>query len=161
MLQKMDLFPSLHERIRSTDCFTLRQKEIHFVNRVLCELSYREFQKLFLFNICMKPCNATVLKLCISQFLSDQLHGWHPKLLVQLTNGEKFTLFSSSSLLLAFIGLQICELCLVEQSVQLLQFYKVWGMERILPEIVQIISCVNNAIFSSGQKENMKMPCFM
>jgi hypothetical protein len=48
---------------------------------------------------------------------------------------------------------------LVEQSVHLLYFYKIWGIERMLPEIAQIISCVNNAIFSAGQK-NMKMPCF-
>lgn len=54
-----------------------------------------------------------------------------------------------------------CELYLVERSVHLLYFCKIWGMERMLPEIVQIISCVNIAIFSAGQKENMKMPCFM
>lgn len=62
----MDLFPSLYERIRSTDCFALRLKQIHFMNHVLYELSYREFQKLFLFNIYMKPYNVTVVKHYIS-----------------------------------------------------------------------------------------------
>jgi hypothetical protein len=34
-------------------------------------------------------------------------------------------------------------------------------MERMLLEVVPIISSDDNTIFSAEQKQNMEMPCFM
>jgi hypothetical protein len=34
-------------------------------------------------------------------------------------------------------------------------------MERMLPEVLQVLSCVNNAMLSVGQKEEVKSPCFV